>query len=279
MIALLDHKSNIQKIFKTSILVMVILSSISLVADEDVNGVKVTDVEKKYTEEINIEKSKNLKQSINFGFANTTGNTDTLNFNGKYTLDYTLKGYDGNDLNIGIDASAFLTKDDSTTTNEEYFVKLSMEQELQDNWGAYLFTSWLRNEFRNFDNKVMVGAGARKLLLYKDTHSLKIKLGVAYNFEEYSNEQENSKFGSFTQYLEYVNTLSTNNKFYLKAGASESFDDFTKDYELLGIIGLILTVTEDIHVVIEEEVFYNALPPIGFKKTDTKSIIRVGYKF
>lgn len=255
------------------------LSFSILLAEDDVNGVKVSDVGDKYGYSTDNTKLGELVQKIDVGFANTTGNTDTLNFNGKYTFAYARKGYADQPLHIGFNISAFRTEDDSTITNEEYSAKIHLDQELKDKWLVYLFGNWLRNEFRNFDNKIIVGTGVGKVLFDDGQHVWKAKVGLAYNSEAYTNAQETETFISFTQYIEYKNSLNKTSKLYVKAGASENFEDFTQDYELLGVIGLDFIVTTNLHVIIEEEISYDALPPVGFKKTDTKSIIRLGYTF
>ena len=255
------------------------LSSLSTLLADDVNGIKVTDVSEKYEYSVKRAKVGELVQSINLGFANTTGNTNTLNFNGKYTFDYARKGYRDYPLHVGLNVSAFRTEDESKTTNEEYTAKFYLDQDLQSDWLVYTFVHWLRNEFRNFENKWITGAGVGKVLLDDGTHFWRVKVGVAYNSEEYSNAQDTNTFTSLTQYLEYKNRFNQTSKFFLHLGASENFEDMTDDYELTGVIGLDFIISEDLHVIIEEEITYDALPPIGFKKTDTKSIIRIGYSF
>ena len=260
--------------------VLLCFTSLSIVlADDDVNGVKISDAIDTYGYSMDTTKVGEVIQSIDLGFANTTGNTNTLNFNGKYTFSYARKGYDDKTLHVGFNTSAFRTEDDSQVINAEYTSKIHLDQIFKNKWLIYTFVSWLRNDFRNFDNKWITGVGVGKVLLDDDNHVLKAKLGVAYNHEDYSNEQSTKTFTSFTQYIEYTNSLNKTSKFYVKAGASENFEDFSNDYELLGVIGLDFIVSPNIHVIIQEEVSYDAVPPVGFKKTDTKSIIRVGYTF
>jgi len=255
------------------------LAFTAIFADDDVNGVEVSDVSDKYAYAAETVKVGELVQSIDLGFANTTGNTNTLNFNGKYTFGYAKKGYNDQPLHVGFNISGFRTEDESQTTNEEYSAKLHLDQELKNNWLVYTFANWLRNEFRNFENKWIIGAGVGKVLLDDGKHVWRAKLGVAHNRQEYSNAQTTATFTSFTQYLEYKNTLNTTSKFYVHVGASENFEDMTNDYELTGVIGLDFVVSEDLHVILEEEVTYDAVPPVGFKTTDTKSIVRLGYTF
>jgi len=245
------------------------------VADEKI---AVADVEAQYTAKSNVEATKELKQSINFGFANTTGNTKTLNVNGKYTLAFTTVGYNDQALKVAFDTSAFLTKNDGVKDNEEYTANLGLEQYIMDGWLGYGAINWLRNTFRNFDNKLNIGAGIGKEIFNDGQQTLKIKVGAAYNIEQYANAQADHKFASLNEYVEYHNKLNEVSSLYVKVGASQNFDDFS-DSDVLGVIGFNFAVAEDISVSLEEEVRYDNLPPVGFSKTDTKSIIRVGYNF
>jgi len=240
--------------------------------------IKVEDVKSKYDNAPAIEASKELKQNINLGFANTTGNTDTLNLNAKYDMSYTMPGYAGYDLAWAFDASVYITENDGEKDNEEYTANLSLEQMLPNEWLGYFTLRWLRNEFRNFDSKIFVGAGMGKELYNDGKHRFEMKLGVAYNLEQYTNGQEDHDFASLTEYMEYTNQLNKTSQLYVKVGASENFDDFD-DYEILSVVGLTFAVAEQLSVTLEGEIRYDNLPPVGFDKTDTKTIVRIGYSF
>ena len=252
-----------------------LLLSTGAIADE----VKVSDVEAEYSAKSKVEASDELKQSINLGFANTTGNTETLSLNGKYDMSFTTVGYANQALKIAFDASAFVTKNNDVKDNEEYKANLGLEQYITDGWLGYASVNWLRNKFQNYDNKFSIGVGVGKEIFNDGQHTLKIKLGTAYNIEDYSNAQETEKFVSLNEYLEYNNKLNEVSNLYVKVGAMQNFDDFSNDYEVLAVAGFNFAVAENISVSIEEEVRYDALPPVGFDKTDTKSIVRVGYNF
>ncbi len=255
-----------------------LVASILFVSSVYADDIKVSDVEANYAAKSVKIDSKELKQSINLGFANTTGNTETLNLNAKYILGFATTGYDDKVLNIAFDASAFVTENSGVRDNEEYTATLGMEQFIMNDWLGYASIYWLRNTFRNFDNKVLVGAGVGKAILNDENHSLKFKLGVAYNIEQYANSQPEHTFTSLTQYVEYSNQLNQTSLLYIRIGASENFDNF-EDYEVLGVAGFNFTVAENLSVTIEQEVRYDKIPPIGFETTDTKTIIRVGYNF
>jgi putative salt-induced outer membrane protein YdiY len=263
------------KITTTSILITIILSSI-LYAEE----IEVTDVEAEYTNRGKVEATQELKQSINLGFSSTTGNTKTLNINGKYDLSFITTGYKKNPLKIATDFSAFFTENNSVKSNEEFVANLGLEQIIAKGWLGYIGISWLKNpDFKNYDNKSAIGIGLGKELYNDGTQLFIAKIGTSYNVEDYANNQATEKFGSLNEYLEYRNKLNTISKLYFKVGAMQNFDDMQEDYQATAVLGLNFAVGENINLSIEEEVAYDNLPPVGFKKTDTKSIVRLGYNF
>lgn len=256
-------------------MMLLLLLSATIVADE----IKVSDAESKFSTYKKIEATKELKQSINIGFSNLTGNTETMNLNGKYALSVIKPGYADKPLKIMFDASAFVTENNDVKDNEEYSANLALEQFITDDWLTYASVQWLRNEFRNYDNKLSFGAGLGKEFYNDGQHVFKARAGLAYNLQAHTNNQPDEKFISFNQYLEYTNQLNKISNLYVKLGAFENFEDFSNDYEVLVVAGLHFTVAEDISVILEEEVNYDNLPPAGFEKTDTKTIVRVGYNF
>jgi putative salt-induced outer membrane protein YdiY len=225
-----------------------------------------------------VEAKKPLEQKIDIGFANTTGNTDTLNLNAKYALLGLTEGYAGRELKFSFDAGVYLTENDGTRDNEEYTLNAAAEQMLEDEWLLYGTIRWLRNTFRNYDSKTFVGIGVGKKLIDTPKHLFTIKFGVAYNDEVFSDGQPDRNFGSLTEYAEYRYRFSDKNEAYIQVGASENFDNFD-DYEILSVLGVDVALNNTLHLVVEEEIRYDNVPPVGFKKTDTKSIVRIGYLF
>jgi putative salt-induced outer membrane protein len=220
-----------------------------------------------------------IKQNINVGFANTSGNTDTLNLNAKYDLGFKTTGLQGQELRTLFDASAFLAENNNVKDNEEYRANLGLEQSLGDGWLGYGQANWLSNEFRNYDSKTSIGAGIGKDLFRTDKEYFTVKLGGAYNNEVYTNNAPSKDFASTNEYLEYGNAINPTSKLYAKVGSAQNVDDFSNDYEVFGTAGLNFALAENLSVTIEEDVRYDALPSAGFKKTDTKSIVRFGYGF
>ena len=219
------------------------------------------------------------KQNINLGLVNTTGNTETLNLNGKYDLKSTTAGYNNQDLNVLFDASAFMTESNDIRDNEEYQANLVVEQLIYDGWLGYASAGWLKNKFLNFDHKTAIGTGIGKELYKDEQQTLKVKLGVAYNIEQYSNTQATHKFTSLNEYIEYNNQLNKVSSFFIQLGALENFDDMSNDYEAFGTLGFNFAVAENFTVTLSEEIRYDRLPALGFKRTDSKTLATVGYHF
>jgi len=258
-----------------NLLLTSLLASSALFAE-----VTATDVAGKYTSKAApVAATPTTVQSIDLGFANTTGNTKTLNLNAKYSLTHMVENTAYEPFKYNFQATGFLTKDNGTKTAEEYTALLNGEQELLNRWLGYVALGWLRNEFKNYDNKFSLAVGLGKILLDDGKQKLVIKIGPAYNIEQYTNNQADNKFGSLNEYLEYTNKLNAFSDLYFKLGAMENFEDMGTDYEATALLGINFVLSEAIHLSIEEEFNYDNLPPVGFKKTDTKSIVRLGYKF
>jgi len=255
------------------------LSAILLTPIVSADIMSVSDVEAQYSSKSTVDAGNELKQSINAGFSNTSGNTDTLNLNGKYTMSKTTVGFDSQALKIAFDVSAFLTENNNIKDNEEYTANLGLEQSISNNWLSYASVNWLKNEFLNYNNKLSIGAGVGKEIFNNGKNSLRFKIGTAYNIEDYSNTQAKEIFQSLNEYLEYNNKLNTVSSLYLKVGAMQNFEDFSHDYEVLTVAGFKFAVAENLSLSLEQEIRYDALPAVGFKKTDSKSLVRVGYNF
>jgi len=242
--------------------------------------VTTTDVEGKYTSKTApIEATDKAIQSIDIGFANVSGNTKTLNLNAKYSLSNSIQRAKFEPFKYNLQLTGFMTKNNGVKTSQEYTALLNGEQELKYNWLGYVALGWLRNEFKNYDNKFSLAVGVGRVLFDDKKHRLIVKIGPAYNIEQYTNGQADKKYGSLNEYLEYTNKLNTYSNLYVKLGAMQNFKDMGEDMEATLLAGVNFAVSENINISLEAEATYDNLPPVGFKKTDTKTIIRLGYKF
>jgi putative salt-induced outer membrane protein YdiY len=241
--------------------------------------VKLTDVEAKYKATEKVDASKELKQHIGLGFANTTGNTETLNFSFDYDFTYTTIGINKQALKLAFDSSAYISQNDNIRDNEEYKAWLRCEQMVVDNWFGYLSARWLHNKFQNYDNKTTLGLGIGKELLTSTVQSLKLTFGVAYTFEYYSDDTPHYNYSSVTQYIDYNHQLNDISNLYLKIGAKESFEHFSDDYELVTLVGVKFAIAKSLTLSLESEIDYDNTPSEGYDKTDTKTLVKLGYDF
>ena len=240
--------------------------------------IKVSDVESKYTIQKGVKADRDKKQNINIGFANTTGDSKTSNINGKYSISFITKDFNNNDLKVAFDTTAYITKSNGIKDNEEYTAQLDLEENIFNDWLGYASLHWLKNKFRNLNNRYNFGVGFGRYLFNNKTDSLKIKIGMARNIEDYTDNQIQSKFTSANQYLEYERKFNKVSSLYIKFGIREDLDNFD-DYQSTTVGGLSFKVAQNLSLTIEEEFSYDANPPVGYKKTNTKSIIRLGYSF
>ena len=229
----------------------------------------------------NKKKTNPLTQAINFGFSNTTGNADTLTFNGSYRINYHTLGYRQKKLNLSFRISAYVAKYNGVKKDEEFNEYFNVSQDLINGWAGYTSATWMRNTFYNLENKVSLGSGISKELYKDNNHRLKIKLGLSYNKEEYlyaiQNNQENAYF-ALNESIEYNAKINDKNTFHLKIMASENFDNFSRDLELSTVAGINMAISEKISLTVEETIRYATIPA-GEKFTNTKTIIRIGYSF
>ena len=225
-----------------------------------------------------LKKEDGAKQSIDFGFSNTTGNTETLNLNAEYNFGILRTGISGKDLIISFSARAFLSENNEIRDNEEYTLNLDLEQKYNDNYFVYLSSDWLKNKFLNYDNKYLIGAGVGSEVFKSEKQFLKLRLGMAYNTENYTDLTDTKRYTSFTQFIEYNYTFNKVSSFGIQSELSENFDDIEGDYQSLTLMSFKFIIAENLHLIVQEEIRYNSTSTTD-KKTDTKSIVKVGYSF
>lgn len=259
--------------------IVLFLSAMMLTYEVFADEIKISDVGSEFSMYKKIKATKEIKQSINIGFSSLTGNTDTLNLNGEYTMTFMRPGYEEKPLQVMFNTSVYVTENNDVRDNEEYNAYFALEQSLENKCLTYLALQWQKNEFKNYDNKSSIGVGVGKKLFDDGSHIFKLRAGIAYNFQQHTNDQPDEEFFSFNQYMEYTNQLNDISDFYVKLGAFENVENFSDDYELLVVAGFNFAVGKDISIILQGEVNYDNLPPVGFEKTDTKTIVRVGYNF
>ncbi len=222
-------------------------------------------------------KSKPL-QDIEVGFSDTGGNTRTTSLNAKYILAHQTRIRTFAPMFYTFETSAFLARDDGKRSAEEYKALFNARQPLPHQWLGYLSLGWLRNSFQNFDAKVDLSIGTGKVLYQSKRISFVVKVGPAANYEKYTNGGERN-YASLNEYIEYQRKIRNDIVAYLKAGAKENFEKMHEDYEINTLAGIEVEMGKRVHGVAEYNYMYDNTPSEGYGKTDTKLVVRLGYRF
>ena len=271
-------------------MLFILLSGVTLSADEikkisdiEIDTMKflsTDDIQQRYdpTKEAKGHLKPKPLQNIEVGFSDTGGNTRTTSLNAKYTLAHQTRIRTFAPMFYTLEASAFLARDDGKRSAEEYKALFNARQPLPHKWLGYLSLGWLRNSFQNFDAKVDLSLGTGKVLYQSKHISLVVKIGPATNYEKYTKGGERS-YASLNQYIEYTRKIRRDTTLYFKAGAKENFEKMHKDYEANTLIGVETKIGESMHGIVEYNYAYDNTPSQGYGKTDTKMVVRVGYRF
>jgi len=223
--------------------------------------------------------SDELAKSIDFGLSATSGTTNTLNLNGRFRTFFTFLGINDKTFKILFDSKIYLTKTDNIKNNEEYRINLDFEQSFDDDWLGYGNIAWFRNTFKNYDATFSKNIGIGYKVISDGKQSLRLKFGLGYNYEKYTNNQEDKTYVSLNQYIEYNNKITPTSHFYTKIAFIENIKDFSNDYEILSILGLDFTISEHFSFSIEQEIYFDSLTSEGDDTVDTKTIAKIGYRF
>ena len=241
---------------------------------------KSSNVEKKYFLKNELKIDENLKQNLHFGFSSTTGNTETMYFNGRYTLSFTQSGYHDLPLKFSLLSNAYFNKSKNKKRNEEYLIDMGLEQILYRKWLGYVFARWLKSpNIQKYNHKISANFGIGNKIIDNDNHSLKIKIGIAHNTENYSSSKATRRYESMNEYIEYSNKINENSNLNIKLGTIQNLSNISNDYEMLSVIGFDFAISENISLTIEEELHYNAIPTQGLEKINSKSLMSLGYLF
>ena len=119
--------------------------------------------------------TKDLDQSINFGFSNTTGNADTFTLNGRYKVLYKTLGYRDEALKVAFNISAYMSKHDDIKKDEEFSAKLSLAQNISNGWAGYTSINWFKNIFFKFPTNLCLSRDTMNFLSILNYHKCVVR--------------------------------------------------------------------------------------------------------
>ena len=110
-----------------------------------------------------------------FGFVNTTGNTESVAMNAKLNFIRTGKRW-----RHRFSGTALMTSEDGETDNERYTMEVQSDHKINEK--AWLFGAfrWDADKFGSYDPQVSLTAGYGRQLMKSEKHGLKAEIGAGY---------------------------------------------------------------------------------------------------
>jgi putative salt-induced outer membrane protein len=206
-----------------------------------------------------------------FGFVNTTGNTESVAMNAKLNFVRT-----GKKWRHRFSGTALLTSEDGTTDNERYTMEVQSDRKLSEK--SWLFGSfrWDADKFGSYDPQQSLTTGYGRELMKSEKHELKGEIGAGYrNLEEretgVSSSEAIARFLLDDTWQVFKTTVWTN-RLLIESGSSNTFTQFNT--------GLAVSMTDRLAVKLGFEVRNNTtVPPGDSESTDTITSANIVYNF
>jgi len=206
-----------------------------------------------------------------FGFVNTTGNTESVAMNAKLNFVRT-----GKKWRHRFSGTALLTSEDGTTDNERYTVEVQSDRKLSEK--SWLFGSfrWDADKFGSYDPQQSLTAGYGRELMKSEKHELKGEIGAGYRRLE-ERETGVSSSEAIVRFLlddtwQVFKTTVWDNRLLIESGSSNTFTQFNT--------GLAVSMTDRLAVKLGFEVRNNTnVPPGDSESTDTITSANIVYNF
>ena len=206
-----------------------------------------------------------------FGFVNTTGNTETVALNMKLNFVRT-----GRRWRHRFTGTALNTSEDGATDNERYTVEIQSDRKLQEKSWLFGAFRWDADKFGSYDPQVSLTAGYGYMLMKSEKHELKGEIGAGYKklTETDSGLSTSEAIARFLvdDWWQMFKTTKWTNRLLVEAGSSNTFTQFNT--------GLAVAMTDKFAVKLGFEARNNTkIPPGDTEHTDTISSVNLVYNF
>jgi len=217
------------------------------------------------------ENTRNWEGAGEFGFVNTTGNTESTALNMR--LNFLLNR---EKWRHRFTATALMTSEDGINDNERYTAEIQSDRNLNEK--SWLFGSfrWDADKFGSYDPQLSLTAGYGRQLMKSEKHELKGEVGAGYRKleERLSGDSSSEAIMRFLlddSWQVFKTTLWTN-RLLVETGSSNTFTQFNT--------GLTVAMTDAFAVKLGFEARNNSrIPPGDSDKTDTITSVNLVYNF
>jgi len=206
-----------------------------------------------------------------FGFVNTTGNTETVALNMKLNFVRTGKRW-----RHRFTGTAMNTSEDGIQDNERYTVEVQSDRKLSDiSWlfGAFRLDA---DKFGSYDPQLSLTAGYGRYLMQSERHELKGEAGAGYRklTETVSGDSSSEAIARFLldDWWQIFGSTKWTNRLLIETGSSNTFTQFNT--------ALAVSMTERFAVKLGFEARNNTkIPPGDSEHTDTITSANLVYNF
>jgi putative salt-induced outer membrane protein len=206
-----------------------------------------------------------------FGFVNTTGNTESKALNMRLNFTYNMERWRHRFL-----ATALMTSEDGIEDNERYTTEIQSDRKFGEKSWLFGVFRWDADKFGSYDPQVTLTAGYGRQLMKSEKHELKGEIGAGYRkLEERISGLSNSE--AIVRLLledtwQVFKTTRWENRLLVETGSSNTFTQFDT--------GLAVAMTDAFAVKLGWQMRNNSkIPPEDEHNTDTITSINLVYNF
>jgi len=211
------------------------------------------------------EKASLWEKRLEFSYVNTSGNTDNITLSAKLNL-----SRDGELNRYYIKGDALYGEDSDEETQNKWSLDFRWERIFTKRMFAFLSANYLDDRFSGYDYRAAAGPGLGYDIVKTPIHHLKSLLSSLYNYDEFSegNEQSDRYFSGKAE-MDYVWRIRENLKFKENANYIISEEDKNK-YFINSETALQIKVNRHISLGVSYVIAYqNFLPSPDIKHMDT----------
>jgi putative salt-induced outer membrane protein len=206
-----------------------------------------------------------------FGFVNTTGNTETVAMNFKLNFIRT-----GKNWRHRFSGTALNTSEDGIQDNERYTAEVQSDRKLGEKSWLFGAFRWDSDKFGAYDPQLSITAGYGYRLMQSEKHELKGEIGAGYRSltETVSNDSSSETIVRIliADWWQIFESTRWTNRLLIETGSSNTFSQFNS--------GLAVSMTDRFAVKLGFEARNNTkIPPGDSEHTDTITSANLVYDF
>jgi len=206
-----------------------------------------------------------------FGFVNTTGNTESVAMNLKLNFVRTTDRW-----RHRFSGTALFTSEDGVKDNERYTAEVQSDRSLSEKSWLFGAFRWDADKFGSYDPQVSLTSGYGRQLMKSEKHELKAEIGAGYRRLD-ERESGDSSSEAIMRFLlddswQVFKTTKWTNRVLVETGSSNTFTQFNS--------GLAVSMTDRFAIKLGFEARHNtSIPPGDTEETDTVTSANLVYNF